>query len=110
MQELYQPIPETVSNAEFITLLERNEREAERFKDKDDTAWKIIEWHRQNNGQTYQLIYLHNVVLLFQVDYRLKASSLNFNMCSQIMSPFKKAFKHSFKLPANITDCFIFLR
>ena len=59
MQKLYEPIPEPVFKAEFIALLEQNEREAEHYKKRDDTAWKIIELHRQNNRQTYQLIYLH---------------------------------------------------
>ena len=58
MQELYETI-QSVSKAEFIAFLERNEREAEHYKRKDATAWEIIERHRKNSGQTYQLIYLH---------------------------------------------------
>jgi hypothetical protein len=57
MHELFEKIQE-VPKDEFIAVLEQNEREAERFKTRDDTAWKIIDFHRQNSYQTYKLIKL----------------------------------------------------
>src|SRR5690349_6887553 len=58
MNELYETLPDIVSKDEFIAILERNEHEAEGFKEKDPTAWNIIEFHRKNHRQTYKLINL----------------------------------------------------
>ena len=48
-----------VSKDEFIAVLEQNEHEAEQFKDRDETAWRIIEHHKRSDGQLYTLINLH---------------------------------------------------
>src|SRR5581483_8041441 len=54
-----------------------------------------------------QLTYLHNMVLLPKVCYRLKATSLSEEECSQIMAPFKRVLKNSMNLTITLPDSFI---
>jgi len=62
----------------------------------------------QNKRLTYdQLIYLHNMVLLPKVDYRLKTTLLSEGDCNSIMAPFKRTFKHSLKLCVTLPSAFL---
>src|SRR5207237_1466128 len=54
-----------------------------------------------------QLTYLHNMVLLPKVCYRLKAITLSEEECSRIMAPFKKTLKNSLSLAVTLPDSFI---
>src|SRR5436853_727538 len=53
-----------------------------------------------------QLTYLHNMVLLPKVCYRLKASTLSEDECTRIMAPFKKTLKNSLSLAVTLPDSF----
>src|SRR5207237_9320681 len=55
-----------------------------------------------------QLTYLHNMVLLPKVCYRLKATTLSEEECSRIMAPFKKTLKNSLSLAVTLPDSFIY--
>src|SRR5437016_314794 len=57
-----------------------------------------------------QLTYLHNMVLLPKVCYRLKTTTLSESECTRIMGPFKKTFKNSLNLTVMLPDSFIHLR
>src|SRR5947209_2461623 len=54
-----------------------------------------------------QLTYLHNMVLLPKVCYRLKATTLSKEECGRIMAPFKKTLKNSLSLAVTLPDSFI---
>src|SRR5437016_4230885 len=54
-----------------------------------------------------QLTYLHNMVLLPKVCYRLKATTLSEEECGRIMAPFKKTLKNSLSLAVTLPDSFI---
>src|SRR5581483_696459 len=53
-----------------------------------------------------QLTYLHNMVLLPKVCYRLKATTLSEEECSRIMAPFKRVLKNSLNLTITLSDSF----
>src|SRR5437016_258156 len=57
-----------------------------------------------------QLTYLHNMVLLLKVCYRLKATTLSESKCSRIMGPFKKTFKNSLSLTVTLPNSFVHSR
>src|SRR6185295_20256625 len=54
-----------------------------------------------------QLLYLHNMVLLPKVDFRLKTTLLSEGDCNSIMSPFKRTFKRALKLCINLPSALL---
>jgi hypothetical protein len=53
------------------------------------------------------LTYLHNMVLIPRLDFRLKATVFSESECYHISAPFKRIYKHSFKLTISLPNAFL---
>src|SRR3954469_16021081 len=54
-----------------------------------------------------QLTYLHNMVLVPKLDFRLKAIILSEQECMRISAPFRRVFKNSLRINISILNAFL---